>query len=85
MLVLYESAAGYSLFKVLDESKLSKHSKLYKQFSTPEGAQSVYVTINNSVLCAAPARQHANHVAAEIFPARSVACTCAVERESGVR
>ncbi|KAJ2469289.1 Nucleolar protein 58 [Coemansia sp. RSA 2322] len=38
MLVLYETAAGYALFKLLDESKLSKGEDLYKEFSTPAAA-----------------------------------------------
>jgi nucleolar protein 58 len=38
MLVLYESAAGYALFKVTDESGLSKPSELYKCFDTAEKA-----------------------------------------------
>ena len=38
MLVLYESAAGYALFKVSDESKLSNPSEIYKDFDTAEKA-----------------------------------------------
>ena len=38
MLVLYESAAGYALFKVTDESQLSSPSELYKNFETAEKA-----------------------------------------------
>jgi len=38
MLVLYESAAGYALFKVSDESKLSNPEKIYKDFETAEKA-----------------------------------------------
>ena len=38
MLVLYESAAGYALFKVTDESSLSTPSELYKSFATAEKA-----------------------------------------------
>ena len=38
MLVLYESAAGYALFKVTDESKLSTPADLFKDFETPEKA-----------------------------------------------
>ncbi|KAI7834713.1 hypothetical protein BX661DRAFT_3455 [Kickxella alabastrina] len=38
MLVLYETAAGYALFKLLDDSKLSKGDSLYKEFETPAAA-----------------------------------------------
>ncbi|KAJ2083224.1 Nucleolar protein 58 [Coemansia sp. RSA 988] len=38
MLVLYETAAGYALFKMLDESKLKKGDDLYKEFATPDAA-----------------------------------------------
>ena len=42
MLVLFESAAGYSLFKVLDEGKLRDidGKKLHKEFASPEAAAS---------------------------------------------
>ncbi|KAJ2786114.1 Nucleolar protein 58 [Coemansia javaensis] len=38
MLVLYETAAGYALFKLLDESKLAKGDDLHKVFATPAAA-----------------------------------------------
>ncbi|KAJ2679646.1 Nucleolar protein 58 [Coemansia spiralis] len=38
MLVLYETAAGYALFKMLDESKLKKGDDLYKEFASPSAA-----------------------------------------------
>ena len=38
MLVLYESAAGYALFKVTDESALASPKDIWKQFETPEKA-----------------------------------------------
>mgnify|MGYP001063184872 FL=1 len=40
MLVLYESSAGYALFKVLDEATLAstKASDIYKTFETAERA-----------------------------------------------
>ncbi|KAJ2727165.1 Nucleolar protein 58 [Coemansia sp. Benny D115] len=38
MLVLYETAAGYALFKLLDDSKLAKGDALYKEFATPASA-----------------------------------------------
>ncbi|KAK7893460.1 hypothetical protein WMY93_022612 [Mugilogobius chulae] len=41
MLVLFETAAGYAIFKVLDESKLQQVDSLYKEFETPERANKV--------------------------------------------
>ncbi|XP_072034843.1 nucleolar protein 58-like [Amphiura filiformis] len=41
MLVLFESPAGYAIFKLLDESKLQEVDNIYKDFSTPEGASKV--------------------------------------------
>jgi len=41
MLVLFETPAGLSLFKVLDEKKLTKSDDLYKDFETAEGASKV--------------------------------------------
>ncbi|KAF9819836.1 hypothetical protein SFRURICE_004190 [Spodoptera frugiperda] len=41
MLVLFETSAGYAIFKLLDESKLSQIDDLYQEFNTPEGASSV--------------------------------------------
>jgi nucleolar protein 58 len=41
MLILYESAAGYALFKVLDEGKLEKVDNIYKEFKSPERAASL--------------------------------------------
>ncbi|XP_076579138.1 nucleolar protein 58 [Chaetodon auriga] len=41
MLVLFETAAGYAIFKVLDESKLQKVDSLYKEFESPEKANKV--------------------------------------------
>lgn len=41
MLVLFETAAGYAIFKVLDESKLQQVDSLYKEFETPEKAHKV--------------------------------------------
>lgn len=38
MLVLFETAAGYAVFKLLNESKLSETDNLYKEFETPEKA-----------------------------------------------
>ncbi|KAK9084127.1 hypothetical protein Scep_030598 [Stephania cephalantha] len=41
MLVLFETPAGFALFKVLDEGKLSKVEDLWKEFSTTELARKV--------------------------------------------
>ncbi|KAM9327397.1 nucleolar protein 58 isoform 2-T2 [Pholidichthys leucotaenia] len=41
MLVLFETAAGYAIFKVLDESKLQQVDSLYKEFETPEKANKI--------------------------------------------
>ncbi|KAF5202237.1 Nucleolar protein [Thalictrum thalictroides] len=41
MLVLFETPAGFAIFKVLDEGKLSKVEDLWKQFSSPESARKV--------------------------------------------
>ncbi|XP_058798516.1 nucleolar protein 58 isoform X1 [Phymastichus coffea] len=41
MLVLFETPAGYAIFKLLDENKLSKSDNLYLDFETPERAGKV--------------------------------------------
>ncbi|KAI6692545.1 hypothetical protein NL676_020255 [Syzygium grande] len=41
MLVLFETPAGFALFKVLDEGKLSKVEDLWKDFSSAESARKV--------------------------------------------
>ncbi|CAI5761946.1 Hypothetical predicted protein [Podarcis lilfordi] len=41
MLVLFETAAGYAIFKVLDEKKLQEIDSLWKEFETPEKANKV--------------------------------------------
>lgn len=38
MLVLYETAAGFALFKLVDDGKLKKPESLYQDFETPEQA-----------------------------------------------
>lgn len=48
MLVLFETPAGYAIFKLLDESKLSEIDNLYQEFNTPEGASTV-VKLKNFV------------------------------------
>ncbi|CAI9108940.1 OLC1v1008653C2 [Oldenlandia corymbosa var. corymbosa] len=41
MLVLFETPAGFALFKVLDEGKLSKVEDLSKEFSTADSARKI--------------------------------------------
>ncbi|CAG5124928.1 unnamed protein product, partial [Candidula unifasciata] len=41
MLVLFESAAGYALFKLLDESKLLNVENLYREFESPGKASKI--------------------------------------------
>ena len=43
MLVLFETPAGYALFKVLDESKLSKPDNIWQYFQSADAAQKMYV------------------------------------------
>jgi nucleolar protein 58 len=43
MLVLFETAAGYALFEVLQEGKLKEPDELWKEFETPEAAKKTYV------------------------------------------
>lgn len=39
MLVLYETAAGYAIFKLLDEKKIKNVDNIWEEFSTAEKAQ----------------------------------------------
>lgn len=39
MFVLFETAAGYALFKVSDEGKLNTPENIWSEFSTPEKAK----------------------------------------------
>lgn len=41
MLVLFETSAGFALFKVLDESKLQKVDNIYKEFENVQSASKV--------------------------------------------
>jgi nucleolar protein 58 len=41
MLVLFETPAGYALFKVLDEKKLKKVDNIFDEFSSPDAASSL--------------------------------------------
>lgn len=43
MLVLFETAAGFALFKVLDEGKVKEVDDLWKEFETPAKAKNMYV------------------------------------------
>lgn len=42
---MFETQAGFSLFKVLDEGTLSKVEDLRKEFSTVDSARQVAVTV----------------------------------------
>lgn len=41
MLVLFETPAGYAVFKLLDESKLQKSDNLYEDFVDLDSAKNV--------------------------------------------
>jgi len=41
MLVLFETPAGFAVFKLLDEKKLQQSDSLFEDFETPEGAKKV--------------------------------------------
>ena len=41
MLVLFETPAGYAVFKLLDEKKLAKSDNLYEDFQTIDAAKNV--------------------------------------------
>jgi nucleolar protein 58 len=47
MLVLFETPAGYALFKVLDEGKLTEVDDIFKQFESPDKAQPPFLKIIN--------------------------------------
>lgn len=44
MLVLFETPAGFALFKVLKEKKLKKVDDIFEQFESPEKAAELYAT-----------------------------------------
>ncbi|KAF7993139.1 hypothetical protein HCN44_005920 [Aphidius gifuensis] len=44
MLVLFETPAGYAIFKLLNEKKLEKSENLYEDFITPESATALEAT-----------------------------------------
>ena len=41
MLVLFETPAGYAVFKLMDEGKLAKSDSLYEDFETIDQARNV--------------------------------------------
>ncbi len=41
MLALFETPAGFALFKVLNEGKLDASEELYREFETPDAARKV--------------------------------------------
>jgi NOP5NT (NUC127) domain len=43
MLVLYETAAGFALFKLVDDGKMEKPENIWKDFQTAEQANKTYV------------------------------------------
>lgn len=43
MLVLFETPAGYALFKLRDDGKLDNPDELAKDFASPEGANKLCV------------------------------------------
>jgi len=43
MLVLFETPAGYALFKMADEGQLKNADDIWKNFETPEAAKKMYV------------------------------------------
>lgn len=43
MLLLFETPAGYALFKVLKEAKLQQPENIWKEFQEPGSASSMYV------------------------------------------
>ena len=45
MLLLFETSAGYALFKVLKEAKLQDVENLWKEFENPEKASSMYAWV----------------------------------------
>ena len=49
MLVLFETSAGFALFKVLQEGKLKETTDLWQDFSSLETAQSVRLALRTSL------------------------------------
>jgi len=51
MLVLYETALGFCLFKLTDTAKLES-ADLWEEFESPEKANKLYVPTNVFTVCA---------------------------------
>ena len=49
MLLLFETPAGYALFKVLDENRIQKVSDIVEGFADPEEAASMYDSLPLSI------------------------------------
>lgn len=47
MLVLYETAAGFALFKLVDDGKMEKPENIWKDFQTAEQANKTYVDMTD--------------------------------------
>lgn len=45
MLLLFETPAGFALFKILDADKLSEVDDVFTYFKSPEAASKVYVRL----------------------------------------
>lgn len=43
MLVLFETSAGFALFRLLDDAKLQKVDQLAREFENPSSAQKMYL------------------------------------------
>ncbi|XP_066393403.1 putative nucleolar protein 5-3 [Miscanthus floridulus] len=50
MLVLFETPAGFALFKVPDEGKLDKVEDLWKEFTTSDSARKKIDCLHNSAV-----------------------------------
>ena len=53
MLVLFETAMGYCLFKVTDTNKIES-ADLWKEFENPEKANKLYVARLSLLECSGP-------------------------------
>jgi len=49
MLLLFETPAGYALFKVLDENRIQKVSDIVEGFADEEEASSMYEIPSHSI------------------------------------
>ena len=79
MLVLFETPAGYALFKLLDKTKIAKAEDVYKHFDTVEHAQQVYVhTTRTWTACACAAVQRARRTSSSRYLRQPRKCADAV-------